>query len=205
MSDKWLEWAKQIQSLAQAGLTFTNDMYDKERYEQLRTLSIEIMNEYTDHNFESIRDLFANETGYQTPKVDVRGVVFKNDRILMVREKHDDAWALPGGFCDVGESPKENVTKEILEEAGFHVEAKKLLAVFDTNKHAHPPQPYQYYKLCIQCEIISGEASLGMETKGIDFFAEDNLPNLSLNRNTEIQIKRLFEFLRDPEKPALFD
>ncbi|WP_339235890.1 NUDIX hydrolase [Oceanobacillus sp. FSL W7-1281] len=205
MSDKWLEWAKQIQSLAQAGLTFTNDMYDKERYEQLRTLSIEMMNEYTDHDFESIRDLFANETGYQTPKVDVRGVIFKDNRILMVREKIDDAWALPGGFCDVGESPRENVTKEVQEEAGFHVEAKKLLAVFDTNKHAHPPQPYQYYKLFIQCEIISGKASLGMETKGNDFFAEDNLPNLSLNRNTETQIKRLFEFLRDPEKPALFD
>lgn len=205
MSDKWLEWAKQIQSIAQAGLTFTNDMYDKERYEQLRTLSIEIMSEYTKLDFESIRDLFANEIGYQTPKADVRGVVFKDNRILMVREKHDDAWALPGGFCDIGESPRENVIKEIQEEAGFHVQPSKLLAVFDTNKHSHPPQPYQYYKLFIQCEIISGEASLGVETKGIDFFAEDSLPNLSLNRNTETQIKRLFEFLRDPEKPTLFD
>ncbi|GGP12110.1 NUDIX hydrolase [Oceanobacillus neutriphilus] len=205
MSDKWLEWAKQIQAISQAGLTFTNDMYDKERYEQLRTLSIEIMNEYTGLDFQSIRDLFANEVGYQTPKVDVRGVVFKDNCILMVREKHDGAWALPGGFCDIGESPRENVTKEIQEEAGFHVEPRKLLAVFDTNKHPHPPQPYQYYKLFIQCEIISGEAKLGMETKGIDFFAEDNLPDLSLNRNTETQIKCLFEFLRDQEKPTLFD
>ncbi|MFD1064850.1 NUDIX hydrolase [Oceanobacillus locisalsi] len=205
MSDKWLTWAKQIQSIAQAGLTFTNDMYDRERYEQLRTLSIEIMNAYTDLEFESIRDLFARETGYQTPKVDVRGVIFKDDRILMVREKHDDAWALPGGFCDIGESPRENVIKEIQEESGFHVQPTKLLAVFDTNKHAHPPQPYQYYKLCIQCAIISGAGSLGMETKGIGFFAEDNLPNLSLNRNTETQIKRLFEFFRDPEKSTFFD
>lgn len=205
MSDKWLEWAKQIQAISQAGLTFTNDMYDKERYEQLRTLSIEIMSEYTGLDFHSIRDLFANEAGYQTPKVDVRGVVFKDNRILMVREKHDGAWALPGGFCDIGESPRENVIKEIQEEAGFDVQPIKLLAVFDTHKHPHPPQPYQYYKLFIQCEIVSGEAKLGMETKGIDFFEEDNLPDLSLNRNTETQIKCLFEFLRDPEKPTLFD
>lgn len=205
MSYKWLEWAKELQAISQAGLTFSKDKFDLERYERLRELSVEIMSAYTGVDFEQVRNLFANEKGYQTPKVDVRGVVFCENRILMVRELHDDRWSLPGGFCDIGESPKENVIKEIREEAGYEVEAVKLLALFDSDKHPHPPQPYQYYKVFIQCEIIGGEASLGMETKGIDFFSEDDLPDLSLNRNTITQIKRLFEFLRNPEKPALFD
>lgn len=205
MSHKWLEWAKELQAISQAGLTFSKDKFDLERYERLRELSVEIMSAYTGVDFEQVRNLFANEKGYQTPKVDVRGVVFCENRILMVRELHDDRWSLPGGFCDIGESPKENVIKEIREEAGYEVEAVKLLALFDSDKHPHPPQPYQYYKVFIQCEIIGGEASLGMETKGIDFFSEDDLPDLSLNRNTITQIKRLFEFLRNPEKPALFD
>ncbi|MGE8000010.1 NUDIX hydrolase [Lysinibacillus sp. NPDC093190] len=205
MSYKWLEWAKKIQSISQAGLTFSKDVYDIERYEELRNLSTEIMREYTGLEFKKIKDLFTNETGYQTPKIDVRGVVFHNNKILMVREKIDDRWSLPGGFCEIGLSPSENIVKEIKEEAGYDVVPTKLLAVLDMNKHPHPPQPYHYYKLFIQCEVIGGQARNGLETKGVNFYHEDHLPKLSLGRNTDTQIKMLFEFLRNPNKDTIFD
>lgn len=205
MSLKWLEWAKRIQSLSQAGLTFSKDVYDLERFEELRSISVEIMAEHTELEMEKIKGLFAIEKGYQTPKVDVRGAVFYEGKILMVKEKIDSRWALPGGFCDIGISPAENIVKEIKEESGYDVVPVKLLALLDMNKHPHPPQPYHYYKLFIQCEIIGGDAANGVETKGVDFFQENELPELSLNRNIEPQINMLFEFLRNPDKEAVFD
>ncbi|MHC8514720.1 NUDIX hydrolase [Sporosarcina sp. ITBMC105] len=205
MKHQWLEWAKRIQALSQAGLTFSKDIYDIERYEELRTISAEIMSAYTELEMSKIKDLFANEKGYQTPKVDVRGVVFKNQQILLVKENIDDKWALPGGFCDIELSPSENVVKEIKEESGYDVVPIRLLAVLDKNKHPHPPEPYHYYKIFILCEIVGGEATTGIETNKIQFFSEHNLPQLSTNRNTECQIKTLFEFLRTPEKETLFD
>lgn len=205
MSTKWLEWAKRIQSLSQAGLTFSKDIYDIERYEELRKISAEIINEYTGLEMEKVKDLFANEKGYQTPKIDVRGVVFKDDKILMVKENLDNKWSLPGGFCEVGLSPKENIVKEIKEESGFDVEAIKLISILDMNKHPHPPQPYHYYKLFIQCELIGGYANSGIETKEVSFFSLDKLPTLSTHRNTESQIKLLFEYLEDPSKEAYID
>ncbi|MCM3638431.1 NUDIX hydrolase [Sporosarcina luteola] len=205
MSTQWLDWAKQIQALAQSGLAFSRDIYDIERYEELRKISVEIMSEYTDLEIHRIESLFTNETGYQTPKVDVRGVVFKNDQILMVKENIDGKWALPGGFCDIGLSPSENVVKEIKEESGFDVIPVKLIALLDKNKHPHPPDPYHYYKVFIMCEIIGGEPAVGPETNQVEFFTKNNLPPLSMNRNTESQITTMFEFLRDPKKKTVFD
>ncbi|MEG0472186.1 MAG: NUDIX hydrolase [Solibacillus sp.] len=205
MSIQWLEWAKRIQALSQSGLTFSKDVYDIERYEELRNISVEIMSEYTELEMDKIKDLFTNETGYQTPKVDVRGVIFKDEQILMVKENIDDKWALPGGFCDIGLSPSENVIKEIKEESGYDVIPIRLIALFDNNKHPHPPEPYHYYKIFILCEIIGGEATVGIETNNIHFFSEHNLPQLSTNRNTESQINTLFKFLRNPKKETLFD
>lgn len=205
MSYKWLEWARRIQSLSQAGLTFSNDVYDIERYEELRGISAEIMEDYTDLEMVEIKELFMNETGYQTPKVDVRGAVFKEGKILLVREKHDNKWSLPGGFCEVGLSPSENIVKEIKEEAGYTVASVKLLALLDMNKHPHPPQPYHYYKIFMHCEIIGGQASVGIETKDINFFTENNLPELSTNRNTESQIKAIFDLQRNPDKSVIVD
>lgn len=205
MSYKWLEWAKKIQSISQSGLSFSNDMYDIERYEELRKISTEIMEQYTDLEMEKIAGLFTNETGYQTPKVDVRGAVFNDDKILMVREKIDDKWSLPGGFCDIGLSPSENIIKEMKEESGYDVIAKKLVALLDMNKHSHPPQPYHYYKIFIQCELIGGQAETGIETKDVQFFSENNLPKLSTGRNTENQIKMLFDFYRNPSKLTIVD
>ncbi|WP_430787625.1 NUDIX hydrolase [Virgibacillus flavescens] len=205
MSHKWLEWAKRIQSLSQAGLAFSKDMYDRERYEELRSISAEIMEEHTDLEMEKVMNLFANETGYQTPKVDVRGAVFKDDKILMVKEKIDDRWSLPGGFCDVGLSPTENIVKEIKEESGYDVIHRKLIALLDTTKRNHPPLPYHYYKLFIHCDIVGGEATVGLETSGVTFFSENNLPRLSTGRNTEVQIAMLFDYLKKPDMETVID
>ncbi|PGS47953.1 NUDIX hydrolase [Bacillus sp. AFS041924] len=205
MSLKWLEWAQKIQAISQAGLTFTKDVYDKERYEELRHISADIMNHYSELQIEEIEGLFRNEHGYPTPKVDVRGVVFKNGKILLVKEKIENKWSLPGGFCDVGLSASENVVKEIFEESGYKVEVKKLLAVLDMTKHAHPPQSYHFYKFFIQCEIIGGNSTTGIETSDIDFFDAEHLPDLSLSRNTASQIKLMFEYNENPLKETCFD
>jgi len=205
LSVKWLEWAQRIQSLSQAGLAFSKDIYDLERYEELRLISMEIMREHTGMEMEKLKSLFANEAGYQTPKVDIRGAVFQDGKILMVKENIDGKWSLPGGFCDIGLSPAENIVKEIKEESGFEVVPIKLLALLDMKKHAHPPQPYHYYKIFIQCAITGGQAEIGMETNSVQFFSEDALPELSLNRNTAAQIKLLFDFLREPNKETVFD
>jgi ADP-ribose pyrophosphatase YjhB (NUDIX family) len=193
MSDKWLEWAKRIQAISQTGLAYSKDVYDKERYEQLLTLSKKILAEYSNLEMEKISLFFANETGYQTPKVDVRGVVFQENKLLLVKEVSDNRWALPGGFCDVGLSPAENAVKEIKEESGYETVCTKLLAVLD------------YHKIFIRCELIGGTPSQGIETKDIGFFPESKLPLLSLNRNTELQIKLMFEFLRNPQKETIID
>ncbi|MFD0618165.1 NUDIX hydrolase [Paenibacillus sp. GCM10027629] len=198
MQLKWLEWAKQIQAISQNGLAYSKDIYDLERFQQLRDLSIEIMREYADVESEQIRALFANETGYATPKVDVRGVVFRENKILLVKERLDGAWALPGGWGDIGLSPKEVVVKEVWEESGFEVEAVRLLGVIDKKFHNHPPSPFHVYKFFILCNIIGGVAKEGMETMQVAFFDEENLPELSTERNTEEQVKMLFNYLRNP-------
>ncbi|AIQ62977.1 ADP-ribose pyrophosphatase [Paenibacillus stellifer] len=205
MEAKWLSWAKEIQGIAQTGLEYGKDVYDLERYEALRELSIDIMENYTFESREKIKLAFADDKGYCTPKVDIRGVVFQEGKILMVREKIDGKWALPGGWADIGYSPSEVAAKEIWEESGFEARPIRLLAVMDKKFHGHPPDPYHIYKLFILCEISGGEAAGGVETSEVGFFGEEELPELSVSRNTEAQIRTMFEYLRDPDKPVLLD
>ena len=205
MDSNWLDWAKQLQSIAQAGLTYSKDVYDMERFEQIREISIEMMSTYTEMDTPIIRELFANETGYATPKVDIRAVIFKDNRILMVKENTDDCWALPGGWADIGLTPREVAVKEVKEESGFEVKPVKLLGVLDKKCHPHPPSPYHVYKLFIQCEIIGGKPTEGIETSAIDFFPEDELPALSIARNTRSQIEMAFRSLKNPEEPVQWD
>lgn len=193
MQLKWLEWAKQIQAISQAGLTYSKDMYDLERFEMLRDLSVEILSEYTGVEQEQVRSLFAGEKGYATQKVDVRAVVFRDERLLLVREKVDGDWALPGGWADIGLSPKEVAAKEVLEESGLIVEPVRLLAVLDKKFHDHPPEPWHVYKMFVLCEETGGEARAGMETMEVGFFSKDRLPPLSRERNTLKQVLWLFE------------
>lgn len=205
MEAKWLSWAKEIQGIAQTGLEYGKDVYDLERYEALRELSIDIMENYTFESREKIKLSFADDKGYCTPKVDIRGVIFQEGKILMVREKIDGKWALPGGWADIGYSPSEVAAKEIWEESGFEARPIRLLAVMDKKFHGHPPDPYHIYKLFILCEISGGEAAGGVETSEVGFFGEEELPELSVSRNTEAQIRTMFEYLRDPDKPVLLD
>lgn len=205
MNNKWLDWVKQLQAIAQTGLTYSKDVYDQERYEMLRELSVEILSNYSFVDQDKIELTFASDTGYATPKVDIRGVVFQENKILLVREKMDGAWALPGGWADIGYSPFEVAVKEIKEEAGFDVKPMRLLAVLDKKFHNHPPEPYHIYKLFIECQIVGGEALGGLETSEVGFFEEHDLPELSTERNTEAQIRTMFEFLRDPSKSMICD
>jgi ADP-ribose pyrophosphatase YjhB (NUDIX family) len=205
MEPRWLEWAKQLQSIAQAGLTYSKDVYDIERFEMIRDLSVEIMSLHTDLSKSIIKDLFTNETGYATPKVDIRSVVFRDNKILMVKEHADGGWSLPGGWGDIGLSPGEVAVKEVKEESGFEVKAVKLLGVLDKKCHPHPPSPYHVYKMFIQCEIIGGKPEEGIETSAVGFFADNNLPPLSIDRITESQIQMAFKHLHNPLEPIFFD
>lgn len=205
MEPNWLTWARKLQAIGQNGLTYSKDPFDIERFEELRELALEILQNYTDSDLPRIRDLFAGEHGHATPKVDVRGVVFNEDAILLVRERADGKWTLPGGWVDVNESPSESVVREVFEESGYQAKALKLLACYDRNRHPHPPHPYHVYKLFFHCEILGGSPSTSYETDGVDFFKQDAIPELSTGRVTSAQIDRFFEFLRSPDLPTDFD
>ncbi|MFF2480250.1 NUDIX hydrolase [Paenibacillus sp. NPDC058071] len=205
MEIKWLEWAKQIQAISQSGLAYVKDPYDKERYEQLRALSVEMLSHYTTADTEQIRLAFASDRGYATPKVDVRAVVFQDDKLLFVKERSDGAWALPGGWADIGYTPAEVAVKEVKEESGYDTEALRLLAVFDKKRHDHPPDPFHVYKIFILCRLVGGQAQTSIETSEVGFFGEDQLPELSASRNTEAQIRLMFDYYKNPGIPVAFD
>ncbi|MBJ8050460.1 NUDIX hydrolase [Bacillus cereus] len=205
MTVKWIDWVKQIQSIAQSGLTYSKDVYDLERFQQLRDISIAMMSHYTKTDWEVVENLFASETGYQTPKVDIRAVIFQNEKLLFVKEKSDGKWALPGGWADIGYTPTEVAAKEVLEETGYKVAQFRLLAIFDKEKHQPSPSATHIYKVFIGCEIVGGEKKLSIETEDIDFFSENEIPDLSIARNTEWQIKEMFAFMKDRNKEKILD
>lgn len=206
MSEEVLRWARQIQSIAQAGLTYGKDAYDLERYQQLMTLAAEMLAVVGTQSAEEFRTLLGQESGYATPKVDVRGVIFREGRILLVHERAEDAWSLPGGWADLGESPADIAVREVREEAGLVVRPVKLLAVLDKLRHPHPPALHHIYKIFIRCEVVQeGELADNPETDQIGYFVEDRLPPLSLDRVTPSQIAMLFAHLRDADRPTDFD
>lgn len=201
---KWLDVSRALQSIARAGLTYTHDDYDMERFEQILQISKDIVGHFSDIKMSKIHGLYDLEQGYLTPKVDVRAVVFRADKILMVQEKIDDRWSLPGGWADVGLTASEVVVKEAKEESGLDVQATKLLAVFDKKCHAHPPEFYYVYKMFFLCEELGGVPAGGLETSRVAFFGEHELPELSTNRNTKAQLKTMFR-LRTHPADTLFD
>ena len=205
MDPKWLQWAKTLQSIAQNGLTFAQDPYDRERYTQLQRVAAEIMSTYSGADFTQVLDLFQREQGYATPKVDVRAAVFRNDEILMVLEREDGRWSLPGGWADVGESPAKVAEREVMEESGYSTRAVKLLAIYDRDRNGHPPLPFHVYKVFLQCDLLDGNPKPNAECAEAAFFPEGKLPELSLTRVTEAEIARMFEHLHDPSLPADFD
>lgn len=201
----WLTWGRKLQAIAQTGLTFSEEQYDRERYEQVRTIAAELLAAHTDAEPEYLHGLFSREEGYATPKVDVRAGVFNDNGILLVRERRDGLWTLPGGWADVNDSPSEAVEGEVREESGFEARSVKLAAVFDRRWHSHPPSPRHTYKLFFLCELAGGAARLSYETDGVGFFGADELPPLSLPRVTPEEIGLLFAHRRDPALPTAFD
>ncbi len=203
--DKLVEIANSLFAIAQNGLLFTKDVFDKERYLQIQKIAASILAEKSSFSFDKIIELFNGEKGYATPKLDVRGAVFNDNKILLVKERSDELWTLPGGWVDVNESPSEAVCKEIYEESGFKTKAIKLMALFDKNKHAHPIQLPHIYKVFFICELVGGEKRPSIETSEIEFFEKDKLPDLSLSRVTKSQIDRAFEHKQNMELPTDFD
>ncbi|GMQ60021.1 NUDIX hydrolase [Vallitalea sediminicola] len=192
MKKKWLQWAKELQAISQSGLAYSENEFDIDRFQRIRDISVEIVSEYTQLNNTKVRTLFANESGYQTPKIDVRAAVFKNDKILLVKENKDNKWALPGGYADIDLSVSENAKKESMEEAGAVVSPKRIIAVLDRNKYINDDYPYSIYKIFVECDYIKGEYIDNIETCEAKFFDPDNLPELSLGRNTKEQIGMCF-------------
>jgi ADP-ribose pyrophosphatase YjhB (NUDIX family) len=201
----WLEIAKRLQAVAQAGLEYSDNKYDIDRYQQIRQISVEMVRDFTGLPMEKLVDVFASEKGYQTPKVDVRGVVFRGNKILLVRETIDGCWSVPGGWADVGLTPSEVARKEVFEEAGLQVKPVRLLAVLDKMCHSHPPDMYHIYKIFILCEEQGGTLQNGMETSETGFFGLDELPPLSVPRITTEQIRLMFDYKNNPHKPAICD
>lgn len=193
MEEKWLQWATELQSIAQAGLTFSENKFDLDRYEQIRALSVDIMHEYTGISHERLGDIFAGEEGYQTPKLDVRSALFRDNKILLVKEIVDGKWSLPGGWADVNTSLSESVLKECREEAGAVVKPKRIIAVHLANRKNNTRLPYTIYKIFVECELQSIEFRDNTETLGSGFFGLDDLPPLSTSRTTRKQIEMCFE------------
>jgi ADP-ribose pyrophosphatase YjhB (NUDIX family) len=204
----WLIWARELQAIAQTGLEFTRDPYDLERYEAIRQLSAQIFQSHTDATFEKILALFSDETGYATPKIDVRAAVFDDQhRLLMVRETADNGrWTLPGGWADVNTTPAENAVKEVLEESGYIVEVAKLAAVWDRTRQSHPDRVFSCYKMFFLCVLKGGTASTSLETPEIGWFSENNVPeDLSAGRVLPHQIARMFAHHCNFALPTEFD
>ena len=203
----WLEVVQELQRVTQAGLTYSENPFDRDRYEQLRGLAARIAASSLRTSVDEMLAILRAEAGYATPKVDVRAVVPKDGKLLFVREVSDGKWALPGGWADIGSTPAEMAAREVLEETGFVVKPTKLLGLLDKSKHAHPARSVvDVQGLMFRCEILGGEPRTSHETTAVGFFAENELPELSLPRNTEGQVRRMFELVRHgPELPTDFD
>jgi len=203
-----MKWVKALQAISQTGLHYAKDQYDKERYRQIEQISAEILAAGSTLSVEEILKMNAVEYGYATPRVDVRGVAFRDSKVLLVKEIMDNGrWTLPGGWADVNETPAQAVVREVLEESGFETRAVKVLAVYDRDNQGHvPPAPYQIYKLFFLCEITGGAARPNNEASEVAFFGENEIPlELSLGRTTGQQLRRFFEHLKNPNLPADFD
>lgn len=202
-----LEWARKVQAIAQNGLAFTQDPFDRERFTQLQDLVAGILASELAVPVSQARAFWAHEEGYATPKVDVRGAVFRDGKVLLVRERSDGKWTLPGGWVDINDAPSGAVVRELFEESGYRARAVKLAALFDKNnpRHGHPPGIHHIYKLFFLCELVGGEPTLSIETDGVDFFPLDALPELSTGRVTRSEIARMHEHQIHRDLPTDFD
>jgi ADP-ribose pyrophosphatase YjhB (NUDIX family) len=216
MNPQWLDFAQRIQAIAQTGLSYQPQLFDAERYHQLLDIAAEMTAAYSDAAIPQLHSLYDSQAGHATPKVDVRGVVFRDDAVLMVREMLDGGrWTLPGGWADINEAPSAATVREVYEESGYRTQAVKLLAFYDRRLHEHPPNLFHTYKVFFRCDLlideraaeqITNQSAAYVETGEVNFFREDTLPDdLSTGRVTRKQLIRFFEHLRQPDLPCDFD
>lgn len=206
MEQTHLEWARRIQAIAQIGLEYTADTYDRERYEELRGIAADMMADASGMPVGRWLEVFEGETGYATPKVDVRGAVFRGGKVLLTREAGDGCWSLPGGWADVNDAPSQAVERELREETGYHVRCTRLAAVLDRDLHYHEDRrPFHSYKLMFLCEIIDEAEALCHDILEAAFFPVEDLPDLSLSRTLPMHIELMYRHFLDPTLPAEFD
>lgn len=206
MSKFYFEKIKRIQALAEIGLQYSDSTFDIERYQEIQEISLELLEEMTNVPIEKIIPIIEEKNGYKTPKVDVRAVVFNEQaQILLIQEKVDGKWAMPGGWSDISYSPAEVAEKECMEEAGLKVKAVKLLAVLDKQKQVMPPAFEYVYKIFLLCKKLDDNISVGSETSDVAWFNENEIPPLSTPRNTENQIKKMFQYHRGEITEPYFD
>lgn len=201
---KWMDWAREIFSLSQSGITYSENPYDIERYKRLQEITAEMIASQSKISKESALDSFSMQAGYITPKVDVRGAVIRDGKILLIQERADGNWAMPGGWADLGDSPRSVAEREVWEESGFRVKAEKVVAVIDANR-IEPMEFYHAYKIIFLCSLLGGEPRISYETLAVDFFDQDHLPPLSSYRTNEEMLREVFAHVADPSRPTAFD
>lgn len=202
---RWLEWAREIQALSQTGLHYAANEFQRKRYLRLHEIAAEIICQHTGLEIDQVSKLYRHQKGYATPKVDVRGAVFDDGKLLLVRERADGGWTMPGGWADVGDIPSEAAEREVLEEAGFQVKACRVVGIYDANRFG-PLELFHAFKIVFLCELIGGQAQPSIETSEIAFFARDEVPApLSSARTNQRHIQDAFSALSEPGFPVQFD
>jgi len=202
---RWLEWARQIQAHAQTGYHFAENEYQRERYHRLTEIAAEIISEHMSLDNRALMGIFDRQTGYATPRVDVRGAVFRDGSLLLVRERQDGGWTLPGGWADVGDVPSQAAEREVWEEAGFHVKARRVIGVYDANRTG-PLEIFHAFKIVFLCELLDGKPRPSSETSEVAFFLQDQIPSsLSGERTRPRHIEDAFAAFMDPERQTVFD
>ena len=203
--DKWLDWARRIQAIAQNQLEYSHSEYDIERGHKLTKIASEIIEQHTGQNSDEICEIYLDQKGYSTPRVDVRAAVIRDGLLLLVKESSDGKWAMPGGWMDVGDKPAEAAVREAYEESGFNVKVEKVIGVYDANRITRPLNLFHAVKIVYLCSIVDGKATTSFETTEVKFFDIDNLPELSPNRTNEQHIADIKAVLKNPEIPTVFE
>ena len=204
MIPKWLEWAREIQAISQTGLHYAENDYQVQRYSRLSEISAEIISSHVNMENAELIEIFNQQVGYATPRIDVRGAVFQAGKLLMVRERLDGGWTMPGGWVDVGDTPSGAVEREVYEESGFEVKSRKVIGVYDANRSG-PLEIFHAFKIVFLCDILSGEARTSDETSEVEFYSKSELPNiLSGERTRPRHLEDAFTAL-SRELPTYFD
>jgi ADP-ribose pyrophosphatase YjhB (NUDIX family) len=202
--NKWIAWAREIFSMSQAGLTYSQNEFDIERYKRLQEITAEMIESQSGLSKESVLESFSMQAGYITPKIDVRGAVVHEGKILLIQEKMDGRWAMPGGWADLGNAPASVAEREVWEESGYRVKAEKVVAVMDANR-IEPFEFYHAFKIIFLCKLTGGEPRVSHETLAVDFFDPNDLPPLSIYRTNESMLQEVFAHIQDPQRPTAFD